>query len=209
MILQQISEKLQQGNANAVKELVRQALDSGIDATTVLSDGLMAGMDVIGKKFKENQIFVPQVLMAARAMNQGAELLKASLGESGAVSVGRVCLGTVFGDLHDIGKNLVKMMLEAKGFEVIDLGVNVAPKAFIDTVIEKDCQIICASALLSTTMPVMAEIVKAAEAAGIRDKVKIMIGGAPVTEAFCKQIGADVYSPDATSCAESALALVK
>ena len=209
MLVQQISEKLQQGNANAVKELVAQALESGMDAQSILKDGLMAGMEVIGKKFKENQIFVPQVLMAARAMNQGAELLKASLGESGAVCVGRVCLGTVFGDLHDIGKNLVKMMLESKGFEVIDLGVNVAPEAFIKTVIEKDCQIICASALLSSTMPVMGEIVEAAKAAGIRDKVKIMIGGAPVTEEFCRQIGADVYSSDATSCAEKALELVK
>ena len=209
MLIQEISEKLQAGNAAAVKELVARALNEGIDAQVILRDGLMAGMDVIGKKFKENLIFVPQVLMSARAMNQGAELLKESLGSESAGCVGRVCLGTVFGDLHDIGKNLVKMMLEAKGFEVIDLGVNVPADAFIKTVIEKDCQIICASALLSTTMPVMKDIVEAAKAAGIRDKVKIMVGGAPVTEEFCKSIGADAYSLDATSCAEAALAFVK
>ena len=209
MILQEISAKLQQGNANAVKELVAQAIDSGIPAETILNDGLMAGMDVIGKKFKENQIFVPQVLMSARAMNQGSELLKPLLVSGEASAAGRVCIGTVFGDLHDIGKNLVKMMIESKGFEVIDLGVNVAPEVFVKTAIEKDCQIICASALLSTTMPVMEQIVKAAEEAGIRDKVKIMIGGAPVTAEFCQQIGADVYTPDATSAAEAALAFVK
>lgn len=209
MLIQEISEKLQAGNAAAVKELVARALNEGIDAQVILRDGLMAGMDVIGKKFKENLIFVPQVLMSARAMNQGAELLKESLGNESAGCAGRVCLGTVFGDLHDIGKNLVKMMLEAKGFEVIDLGVNVPADAFIKTVIEKDCQIICASALLSTTMPVMKDIVEAAKAAGIRDKVKIMVGGAPVTEEFCKSIGADAYSLDATSCAEAALAFVK
>ena len=209
MLIQEISEKLQAGNAAAVKELVARALNEGIDAQVILRDGLMAGMDVIGKKFKENLIFVPQVLMSARAMNQGAELLKESLGNESVGCAGRVCLGTVFGDLHDIGKNLVKMMLEAKGFEVIDLGVNVPADAFIKTVIEKDCQIICASALLSTTMPVMKDIVEAAKAAGIRDKVKIMVGGAPVTEEFCKSIGADAYSLDATSCAEAALAFVK
>ena len=209
MLIQEISEKLQAGNAAAVKELVARALNEGIDAQVILRDGLMAGMDVIGKKFKENLIFVPQVLMSARAMNQGAELLKESLGNESVGCAGRVCLGTVFGDLHDIGKNLVKMMLEAKGCEVIDLGVNVPADAFIKTVIEKDCQIICASALLSTTMPVMKDIVEAAKAAGIRDKVKIMVGGAPVTEEFCKSIGADAYSLDATSCAEAALAFVK
>ena len=207
MILQEISEKLQAGNAKAVKELVQKALDEGVNANDILKDGLMAGMDVIGQKFRDNVIFVPQVLMAARAMGQGAEILRPVLMEGDAKAVGKVCIGTVFGDLHDIGKNLVKMMLEGKGFEVIDLGTNVPAEKFISTAIEENCSIICCSALLSTTMPVMADVVKAAEAAGIRDKVKIMIGGAPVTQDFCNQIGADCYTLDAVSAAEAALAL--
>lgn len=206
MILQEISEKLQAGNAKAVKELVQAALDEGISANDILKDGLMAGMDVIGQKFRDNVIFVPQVLMAARAMGQGADVLKPVLMEGEHKSLGKVCIGTVFGDLHDIGKNLVKMMFEGKGFEVIDLGTNVPAEKFVNTAIEENCSIICCSALLSTTMPVMADVVKAAEAAGIRDKVKIMIGGAPVTKEFCDQIGADCYTIDAVSAAEAAVA---
>jgi len=141
-------------------------------------------------------------------MNQGAALLKPYLEEAGVTSIGRACIGTVQGDLHDIGKNLVKMMLEGKGIEVIDLGTDVAPETFIQTAIEQDCQLICLSALLTTTMGVMADVVKKAEEAGIRDKVKIMIGGAPVDEAFCELIGADKYTPDAASCADAAKAFL-
>lgn len=207
-ILLEISENLQRGKAKVVKELIPQALEAGIDPETILNDGLLAGMNVIGAKFKEGTAYVPEVLVAARAMNQGAALLKPYLEEAGVTSIGRACIGTVQGDLHDIGKNLVKMMLEGKGIEVIDLGTDVAPETFIRTAIEQDCQLICLSALLTTTMGVMADVVKKAEEAGIRDKVKIMIGGAPVDEAFCELIGADKYTPDAASCADAAKAFL-
>ena len=205
MILEDISLKLQAGRAKEVKALVQQAIDEGISAQTILEKGLVDGMNIIGEKFKNNEVFVPEVLVAARAMKQGAELLKPLLASEGVTAGGRVCIGTVQGDLHDIGKNLVKMMMEGKGLEVIDLGTDVAPETFVNTAKEQDCQIICCSALLTTTMGVMAEVVKAAEAAGIRDKVKIMIGGAPITEEFCKKIGADAYTSDAASAADKAV----
>ena len=205
MILQEISLKLQAGRAKDVQALVQQAVDEGIPAQEILEKGLVEGMNVIGEKFKNNEVFVPEVLVAARAMNQGAQLLKPLLAAEGVKASGRVCIGTVQGDLHDIGKNLVKMMMEGKGLEVIDLGTDVSPETFVNTAKEENCQIICCSALLTTTMGVMEEVVKAAEAAGIRDKVKIMIGGAPVTEAFCRQIGADAYTPDAASAADKAI----
>lgn len=204
-LLNEISENLQKGKAKIVKELVQQAIDAGIPAQEILEQGLLSGMNVIGEKFKKNEVFVPEVLVTARAMNQGAALLKPFLSESGVESVGKVCIGTVKGDLHDIGKNLVKMMMEGKGLEVIDLGTDVAPETYVKTAIEQSCQIICCSALLTTTMPVMGEVVKEAEKAGIRDKVKIMVGGAPVTESFCEQLGADKYTTDAASAADAAV----
>lgn len=203
-LLQQISELLQKGKAKDVKTLVQQAIDEGISAQTILEQGLLSGMGIIGEKFKNNEVFVPEVLVAARAMNQGAALLKPLLAADGVKATGKVCIGTVRGDLHDIGKNLVKMMLEGKGLEVVDLGTDVAPETFVQAAREQNCQIICCSALLTTTMGVMGDVVKAAEAAGIRKAVKIMVGGAPVTEAFCKQIGADAYTPDAASAADFA-----
>lgn len=206
MILQDISAQLQAGRAKNVKTLVQQAIDEGISAKQILEEGLLAGMDVVGAKFKDGIIYVPDVLVAARAMNQGAAILKPLLAENGIKASGKVCIGTVKGDLHDIGKNIVKMMLEGKGLEVIDLGVDVAPETFVKTAVEQNCQVICCSALLTTTMPVMAEVVKAAESAGVRDQVKIMIGGAPVTEEFCREIGADKYTTDATSASEAAVA---
>ena len=205
MDLQEISLQLQAGKAKIVKTLVQQAIDEGIPAQKILEEGLLAGMNVVGVKFKNNEVFVPEVLVAARAMNQGANLLKPLLMESGVKASGRVCIGTVKGDLHDIGKNLVKMMMEGKGLEVIDLGTDVAPETYVQTAIDQNCQVICCSALLTTTMGVMADVVKAAQDAGIRDKVKIMVGGAPVTESFCRQVGADAYTPDATSAAEKAV----
>lgn len=206
MDLQEISLQLQAGKAKIVKTLVQQAIDEGIPAQQILEEGLLAGMNIVGVKFKNNEVFVPEVLVAARAMNQGAALLKPLLAQNGIKASGRVCIGTVKGDLHDIGKNLVKMMMESKGLEVIDLGTDVAPETFIQTAEEQDCRIICCSALLTTTMGVMEDVVKAAEAAGIRDKVKILVGGAPVTQTFADQIGADAYAPDATSAAEKAAA---
>lgn len=204
MNLQDISLKLQAGKAKDVKLLVQQAIDEGIPAQTILEEGLLSGMNVIGEKFKNNEVFVPEVLVAARAMNMGASLLKPLLAQEGVKASGKACIGTVKGDLHDIGKNLVKMMLEGKGLEVIDLGTDVAPEAFVRAAQDEKCNIICCSALLTTTMGVMGDVVKAAEAAGIRDQVKIMVGGAPVTEAFCRQIGADAYTPDAASAADMA-----
>ena len=205
MILEEISQQLQAGKAKIVKGLVQQAIDEGFAPQEILEKGLLHGMGIIGEKFKNNEVFVPEVLVAARAMSMGAALLKPLLAAEGVKASGRVCIGTVKGDLHDIGKNLVKMMLEGKGMEVIDLGTDVSAEAFVQAAKEQNCQIICCSALLTTTMNVMGDVVKAAEAAGIRDQVKIMVGGAPVTEAFCQQIGADAYTSDAASAADKAV----
>ena len=209
MDLKEISVQLQAGKAKIVKTLVQQAIDEGIPAQEILEKGLLDGMNEVGEKFKNNEIFVPEVLVAARAMNQGVSLLKPLLQQAGVQAAGRVCIGTVQGDLHDIGKNLVKMMMEGKGLEVIDLGTDVSADTFVQTAIEQHCDIICCSALLTTTMGVMGDVVKAAEAAGIRDKVKIMIGGAPVNEAFRAQIGADAYTTDAASAADRAVSFCK
>ncbi|MDD7412448.1 MAG: corrinoid protein [bacterium] len=206
-ILEDISLNLQRGKAKVVKELVQQAVDQGIDAKQILEEGLLAGMSIVGEKFKNNEVFVPEVLVAARAMNMGVSILKPLLTSAHVEAKGRACIGTVKGDLHDIGKNLVKMMLEGKGLEVIDLGTDVAPETFVQTAKEQNCQIICCSALLTTTMGVMGDVVKAAENAGIRDQVKIMVGGAPITQSFCDEIGADVYTSDAASAADAAIEL--
>ncbi len=203
-ILNEISEQLQAGKAKIVKQLVQQAIDEGMKPQVILDEGLLSGMGVIGEKFKNNEVFVPEVLVAARAMNMGAALLKPLLADENAKSNGKVCLGTVKGDLHDIGKNLVRMMMEGKGLEVIDLGTDVPPEKYIETAIAEGCQIIACSALLTTTMGVMEEIVKATAEAGLSDKVKVMVGGAPITQAYCDQIGADYYTPDAATAAECA-----
>jgi len=204
--LEEISSYLQKGRANEVKELVQQALNEGMDVKKILEEGLMAGMSIIGEKFKKNEVYVPEVLIAARAMNAGTALLKPYLVSSGVKAKGKVVIGTVKGDLHDIGKNLVKMMMEGKGLEVIDLGTDVPADKFITAAKENHADIIACSALLTTTMTEMQNVVKAAKEAGIRDKITIMVGGAPVTDAFCKSIGADVYAPDAASAADAAVA---
>lgn len=208
-ILEDISAQLQKGRAKDVKTLVTQAIEEGIPVKDILEKGLLDGMGIIGEKFKNNEVFVPEVLVAARAMNQGAALLKPLMSEAGVESAGRVCIGTVKGDLHDIGKNLVKMMMEGKGLEVIDLGVDVPPARYIETAKAENCSVICCSALLTTTMNVMEEVVKEAEKAGVRDTVKIMVGGAPVTQAFCDKIGADVYTADAATAADKAVELCR
>ena len=208
-LLNQISQNLQCGKAKVVKQLVQQAIDGGIPVRQILNEGLLDGMNIIGEKFKNNEVFAPEVLVAARAMNMGTQLLKPLMTQEGVKAVGKVCIGTVKGELHDIGKNLVKMMMEGKGFEVVDLGTDVAPETFAQTAIDQGCQIICCSALLTTTMGTMADVVKQADAAGIRDHVKIMVGGAPVTQAFCDQIGADKYTSDAASAADTAVELCK
>ena len=206
-LLEEISVALQSGRSKLVVEKVNAALAEGMSPSAILNDGLLAGMSVIGERFQKNEVYVPEVLVAARAMNKGTEILKPLLAEDGAEALGRACIGTIQGDLHDIGKNLVRMMLEGKGIEVIDLGVSVDPETFINTAIEKNCDIICCSALLTTTMGHMKDVVDLAVEKGIRDKVFIMVGGAPVTQAFCDQIGADCYTSDAASAADAALAL--
>ena len=208
-VLVEISESLQKGKKKLVVQYVQQALEEGFAPQQILNEGLLPGMDVVGQKFKNNEVFVPEVLVAARAMNAGAEILKPLLAEAGVGTPGKMVLGTVKGDLHDIGKNLVKMMVEGKGIEVIDLGVDVSAEAFVEAAKEHNADIIGCSALLTTTMPVMAEVVKAVEAAGLKDKVKVMIGGAPVTEEYCKKIGADAYTSDAASAADVAVALCR
>lgn len=203
-ILTEISENLQKGKAKDVKELVQTAIDRGITAKEILNSGLIAGMDVIGTKFRNNEVYVPDVLIAARAMNMGAVLLKPLLVAEGVKPIGKLIIGTVKGDLHDIGKNLVKMMMEGKGIEVVDLGVDVDAETFIEKAIENDVEIIALSALLTTTMESMKSVVKLAEEKGVREKFTIMIGGAPITQSYCENIGADIYSPDAGSAAEAA-----
>ena len=206
-ILEEISTLLQQGRMPKVKELVTKALEDGVAPKDILEGGLMAGMSVIGEKFKNNQIFVPEVLVAARAMNAGVEILKPHIVAEGVESKGKAVIGTVKGDLHDIGKNLVKIMLEGKGLEVIDLGVDVSAETFVEQAKANDVNIICCSALLTTTMNEMKAVVEKATEAGIRDKVKIMVGGAPVTQSFCDSIGADCYTSDAASAADAALSI--
>ena len=204
-LLEDVSLALQAGRAPKVKELVQQAVDEGIPAKDVLEQGLLSGMSVVGEKFKNNEVFVPEVLIAARAMNAGVAILKPYLTEAGVEAKGTAVIGTVKGDLHDIGKNLVKMMLEGRGLSVIDLGVDVEPERFVQAAIDNEADIICCSALLTTTMGEMKHVVEAAAAKGIRDKVKIMIGGAPVTQSFCDSLGADCYTADAASAADEAL----
>ncbi|MBQ8497888.1 MAG: corrinoid protein [Clostridia bacterium] len=205
-ILQEISEKIQKGKTKDIKALVPKALEEGIPASDILSDGLLAGMNTVGVKFKNNEVFVPEVLIAARAMKAGTEILKPHLVSADTSAKGKVILGTVRGDFHDIGKNLVKMMMEGHGLEVIDLGVDVSPEAFVAAAKEHNADIIACSALLTTTMEEMRNVVTLCETEGIRDHVKIMIGGAPITDAYRAEIGADAYTSDAASAAEKAAA---
>jgi len=202
--LNNVSEALQRGDAEKVAELVKQALEENLLPKDILENGLIKGMDIIGVKFKKNEVYVPEVLIAARAMHAGMSILRPKLIETGVKNIGTIAIGTVKGDLHDIGKNLVKMMLEGAGFEVIDLGVDVSTDRFVEAVKEHKLNIIGMSALLTTTMVNMAEVIKALEAAGLRDKVKVMIGGAPITQNYADQIGADGYSPDAASAVDKA-----
>ena len=207
-LIQEISEYLQKGRAKNVKQLVQQALDENMDPKAILNDGLLSGMMIIGGKFKNNEVFVPEVLVAARAMNVGLSVLAPKLIELGNEPVGKAVIGTVQGDLHDIGKNLVVMMLKGAGFEIYDLGVDVETSVYIDKAEEVGADIICMSALLTTTMPKMQDCIDMLKERGLRDKYIVMIGGAPVNESFCEQIGADYYTPDAASCAEVAKKVV-
>lgn len=207
-LLDHISESLQSGRAKEVKLLVQQAIDEGIPAQRILDEGLLDGMGKLGVKFRNNEVFVPEVLVAARALNFGTAVLKTKLLEEGVKRIGRAVIGTVKGDLHDIGKNLVRMMLEGAGFEVIDVGVDVDEETFVQAVKAYEPQILCLSALLTTTMNQQQAVIEALKAAGIRDSVKVMVGGAPITQSFADQIGADAYTPDAATAAEKAKAFV-
>ena len=208
-IIAEISEFLQKGRAKNVKALVAQALEEGQDPKEILNEGLLSGMMIVGEKFKNNEVFVPEVLVAARAMNAGLSILEPKLVEIGNEPVGKAVVGTVKGDLHDIGKNLVTMMLKGAGFEIHDLGVDVSPEAFVNKAEEVGADIIGMSALLTTTMPNMGAVVEELKNRGLREKYIVMIGGAPVTEGFAQQIGADYYTPDAATCAEVAKKTVK
>lgn len=203
-LIQEISEFLQKGRAKNVKALVQQALDENMDPKEILNDGLLAGMMIIGTKFKNDEVFVPEVLVAARAMNAGLAILEPKLIEIGNEPVGKAVIGTVQGDLHDIGKNLVVMMLKGAGFEIHDLGVDVDAAAYINKAEEVGADVICMSALLTTTMPKMQECIDLLKEKDLRDKYIVMVGGAPVNEAFAEQIGADYYTPDAATAAETA-----
>ncbi|MCL2093541.1 MAG: corrinoid protein [Treponema sp.] len=208
MSLATISEVLQKGNSKEVVRLVEESLAAGVSAQDILDQGLLKGMGELGTRFKNGEVFVPEVLVAARALNRGTEVLKAKLVEEGVKPIGKVVIGTVKGDLHDIGKNLVKMMMEGAGFEVIDLGVDVDEEKFVEAVRTHSPQVVALSSLLTTTMNQQQAVIEALKAAGLRDQVKIMIGGAPITQSFCDEIKADAYTPDAASAAEVARAFV-
>lgn len=208
-LLQEISEKLQRGRAKEVSALVEQALAEGIAPEQILNEGLVSGMNVIGEKFRTNEVFVPEVLVAARAMNAGLKILKPALAAQGVEPLGTAVICTVKGDMHDIGKNLVKMMIEGQGIACIDLGVDVDAQRVVETVRDNDVQLVCLSALLTTTMHGQKEIIDALTEAGLRDKVRVMVGGAPITPEYAKEIGADCYSLDAATAAKEAVRLIR
>ncbi len=201
-----LQEVLISGDGDKLTEMVQSALDEGANAVDILNQGLISGMDIVGEKMKNGDMFIPEVLMAARAMGSALEILKPLLGE-GEVAMGKVIIGTVKGDLHDIGKNLVAMMLESAGLEVIDLGVDVAPEVFVENIVKNKPDVVAMSALLTTTMPMMKATVDAISESGTREQVKIIIGGAPVNQSFADEIGADGYSSDAGSATQLAKSL--
>lgn len=205
--LESLAQAIINGKAPDAKSITQQAIDEGVPAGDVLDKGLVAGMNVVGELFKTNKYYVPEVLIAARAMKQSMEILRPFLAQSGVESKGKIAIGTVRGDLHDIGKNLVSMMLEGAGFEIMDLGVDVKPEGFVEAA-KNGAKVICMSALLTTTMPAMKETLEALSAEGVRESVKTMIGGAPVTQNYCDEIGADGYSADAASAVDKAKTLL-
>jgi len=206
--LKDIAESIIAGKAPRVKELVQQAVNDGVPSGKILNEGLIAGMDVVGTKFRANEFYIPEVLVAAKAMKTGMEILKPLLSQTGVKPVARFAIGTVKGDLHDIGKNLVSMMMEGAGFEVIDIGIDVSPERFIEIIKEKQPQIIGMSALLTTTMPAMKSAIETISKSGVREKVKILVGGAPITQEFSQSIGADGYAGDAASAVAKAKELI-
>ena len=207
--IQEVYALVEKGKAKVIANAVQEALDAGCDPTEILNDGMIKAMDAVGEKFKNGEIFVPEMLVAARAMKKGVDVLKPHLASGTAGAAGKMIMGTVAGDLHDIGKNLVIMMIESAGFEVIDLGVDVPIEKFIQAVNDNpDTKIVGCSALLTTTMPALRDTVKALNEQPWRSKIKVMVGGAPITQEFADEIGADCYTPDAASAAQAAKALV-
>ena len=200
--LQAIADAVIKGDRDTVANLAQAAVDEGVAPEQIINEGLIAGMNVVGEKFKNNEFYVPEVLIAARAMHGGMDIVKPLLADSGAVSKGKVVIGTVKGDLHDIGKNLVAMMLEGGGYDVIDLEVDVPAEKFVEAAQSQSAQVIALSALLTTTMPGMKDTIDALAEAGLRDSVKVIIGGAPVTQNYSDEIGADGYAPDAASAVD-------
>jgi len=207
-LLDQIGQSLMAGQAAKVKELVQQAVNEKVPVGDVLSKGLINAMSVIGAKFKKNEVYIPEVLIAARAMKSGMEILKPLLAKAGVKSTGKFMIGTTKGDLHDIGKNLVAMMMEGAGYEVIDLGIDVPPEKFVEAIKEKQPDVVGISALLTTTMPAMKTTIDAIAAAGLKNKVKIIIGGAPITQNYADEIKADGYAADAASAVDIAKKLL-
>jgi 5-methyltetrahydrofolate--homocysteine methyltransferase len=208
MELKDLADAIIAGNRDRARELTEQAISESVSPQQIINQGLIAGMSVVGHKFKNNEYYVPEVLIAARAMHASLDLLRPMIAQGAIEPVGKVAIGTVKGDLHDIGKNLVAMMLEGAGYEVNDLGVDVKPEQFVKAVKDKGVQIVALSALLTTTMPAMADIISALRDAGVRGKVKVMIGGAPVTQTYAEEIKADGYAPDAASAVDMAKELL-
>ncbi len=200
--IEEMSALLQRGRAKELVPMIKEELAGGVEANVILQEALIPAMGIVGVKFKNNEMFIPEVLIAARAMNMSLEVLKPELQKLGNISIGKAIICTVKGDLHDIGKNLVKIMMEGNGVECIDLGVDVAPEKVVNAIKEHNPQIVCLSALLTTTMGAQGEVIEAIKNAGLRDKVTIMIGGAPVTQDFADKIGADIYTDNAAEAAE-------
>ena len=207
--LKQLSEALQNGNVDEVNKLISEALEAKLSPQRILNDGLIAGMDAVGAKFKDGEIFLPEVLLVARAMQAGLDILKPGLAETGVTPVGKVVLGTVKGDMHDIGKNLVGIMLKGAGFEVNDLGIDVSPEQFLEAAGQDDVQLLALSALLSTTMPNMRKTIEALHKAGLTGRIKVLVGGAPLTQRYSDEIGADGYAPNAASAVDKARELIE
>jgi 5-methyltetrahydrofolate--homocysteine methyltransferase len=207
-LLGKMAEALIAGKIDEVVNLTKEALDGGAAPSDILDQGLLAGMDVVGKRFKAEEMFIPEVLRCAKCMHGAMEILRPLLVDSGAESIGTIVIGTVKGDLHDIGKNLVGMMFEGAGFEVVDLGIDNEPQVFVDAIKEQKAKLVGMSALLTTTMPKMGETINAIKEAGIRDQVKILVGGAPITAEFAEEIGADGYASNAASAVDKGKALM-
>ncbi len=203
-MIQQLFEAVKKGKARDAKELTQKLIDEGVSPKTILDEGLLSAMTEIGVRFKNNEIFVPEVLVAARALNMSTAILKPHLIAGGVEPIGKAIICTVQGDLHDIGKNLVRMMLEGAGIEPIDMGVDVGAEAIVEKIKETGAQVVCLSALLTTTMVMQQKIIEAIKEAGLRDQVKVMVGGAPCTQEWANEIGADAYTVDAASAAEVA-----